>query len=872
MVLDTIGTTAEGRTMLMAIVSSPENIRNREHFRQISQRLALAENLADDQARALAREGRTIVWIDGGLHATEVLGAQQLVEMVWQMVSRTDDETMRMLRDDIILFVHANPDGNDLVADWYNRNPVPEQRSMDPGLPRLYQHYIGHDNNRDSYASTQAETEAMNRVMYREWFPQIVYNHHQTGPAGTVMFAPPFRDPFNYNFDPLVVVELDLVAAAMHSRFEAENKPGVTMRSGSRYSTWWNGGVRTTAYFHNMIGILTETIGNPTPMRIPYVSGNVLPRGDLPLPIEPQEWHFRESIDYSVTADRAILDIASRERENLLYNFYIMGKHSIERGNRDSWTVTPTLVAKANEALSQHGGTGGGGASSYRGFDVDAGGFNPYTEVIRTRANRDARAYVIPSDQPDFLTATKFIDALLETGVTVHRATASFQAGGKRYPAGSYVVFAAQAFRPHLRDMFEPQDHPNDFAYPGGPPVAPYDNAGWTLAYQMGVAFDRIMDEFTGPFEEVTDWNVTPPPGSVATADRPAGFLTSHAVNDAFHVVSDLLAAGERVYWLTAPLTVGSSTYPAGTFYVPAGPTTRQRLEHEATQLGVHFEAVASPPSGGMVQLHQPRIGLMDQYGGSISSGWTRWIMERFDIPFELTYPPRVDRGDLTSRYEVLVFPDGTLPDPNRPSPFRYGGGGGRETAVQTDSIERALPPEYRDQRGRVTDTTLAAVRSFVENGGTVIAIGGSAETLVRLLDLPVTDYMVENGRPLDRTEFYVPGSIVRASVDTSQRLAAGLPARLDAFFDNSPVFGLAPGAEARGVKRIAWYDGKAPLRSGWAWGQEHLDGGTAILQVDVGRGRVFLFGPEILNRGQSHGTFKFFFNAIYYGAAANDQ
>jgi len=323
------------------------------------------------------------------------------------------------------------------------------------------------------------------------------------------------------------------------------------------------------------------------------------------------------------------------------------------------------------------------------------------------------------------------------------------------------------------------------------------------------------------------------------------------------------------VYWLTEPVTTGRTTYPAGTFYVAAGPATRQRLEREATQLGVSFEGVASAPSVRMVQLRQPRIGLMDQYGGSISSGWTRWIMERFGIPFERTYPPRVDRGSLASRYDVLVFPDGTLPDPNRPSRFRYGGGGGRETAAQTDSIERTLPPEYRDQRGRVTDTTLAAVRSFVENGGTVVAIGSSAETIVDLLDLPVTDYLVENGHPLAQTDFYVPGSIVRASVDTSQPLAAGLPAQLDAFFDNSPVFGLAPGAEAHGVKRIAWYDGKAPLRSGWAWGQEHLDGGTAILQVNVGRGKVFLFGPEILNRGQSHGTFKFFFNAIYYGTAS---
>jgi hypothetical protein len=211
MVLDgsgPIGTTAEGRPQYMAIVTSPENHRaNLERYREISQRLARAEG-STRRRRALAAEGRAVVWIDGGLHATEVLGAQQLMETVYQLVSRDDAETLRILDDVIVLAVHANPDGMDLVSDWYMREPEPPQRTT-ANLPRLYQKYIGHDNNRDFYASTQAETENMNRVLYHEWFPQIVYNHHQTGPTGTVMFAPPFRDPFNYVYDPLILTGLD---------------------------------------------------------------------------------------------------------------------------------------------------------------------------------------------------------------------------------------------------------------------------------------------------------------------------------------------------------------------------------------------------------------------------------------------------------------------------------------------------------------------------------------------------------------------------------------------------------------------------------------------------------------------------------------
>src|SRR6185436_5122155 len=238
MVVQEIGKTAEGRPQLMAIVTSPENHKKLARLKEISGRLAHAEGLTDAAARALAKEGKAVVWIDGGLHATETVGAQQLGQIVYEMVSKNDDETRRFLNDVIILFVHANPDGNDLVADWYMRNPDPKQRSLNQ-LPKLYQKYIGHDDNRDFFMSTQAETENMNRVLYHEWFPQILYNHHQSGPAGTVVYSPPLRDPYNYNLDPMLVLGLQSVGTAMHTRLAVEGKPGATMRSGNCLRAIW---------------------------------------------------------------------------------------------------------------------------------------------------------------------------------------------------------------------------------------------------------------------------------------------------------------------------------------------------------------------------------------------------------------------------------------------------------------------------------------------------------------------------------------------------------------------------------------------------------------------------------------------------------
>jgi hypothetical protein len=835
-VLQEIGKTAEGRPQLMAIVTAPENHKSLEHYRDISRRLANAEGLSEEQARALAKEGKAVVWIDGGLHATEVLGAQQLAEMVYQMVSRNDEETLRFLRDVIILFVHANPDGNDLVADWYMRNAVPEQRTL-AGLPRLYQKYIGHDNNRDFFASTQAETENINRVLYHEWFPQILYNHHQSGPTGTVVYSPPLRDPYNFNLDPVLILGLQSLGAAMHTRLALEGKGGATMRSGGNYDGWWNGGIRNTATFHNTIAMLTEMIGSPTPMRIPFVAQRQIPGGDLALPVAPGEWHFRQSIEYSITLDRAVLDYASRLRENLLYDIYAMGRASIDRGSRDTWTANPRRIAEVTAAV-------GGGDPRSRDSTI-------WAELHRPD-RRDPRAFVIPADQPDFPTAVKFVNALLETGITIERATSGFSVGGRSYPAGSFVVFTAQAFRPHVMDMFEPQAHPDVFPYPGAPPTPPYDIAGWTLAFQMGVQFDRVLEGFTGPFEVVHAWNLAPPPGRTATNTRT--LLLDRRVLNADIAVNRLLAAGQPVSVLAAPLTLAGTTWPAGSFVVRKSPV----LDRAVQQLGVNAAALTLRPREAVTPVRQARIGLWDQYGGSIDAGWTRWIFEQFEFPFERVFAPALDAGNLNAKYDVLVFVGGGIPGAGREP---GGGGGGAALAATTEPPN--LPGEYRGQFGRVTlDKTLPQLKSFVENGGTIIAIGTSATNLAAYLKLPIENQLAENGTPLPRTKLFIPGSVLSARVDITQPAAWGMQEHTDFFFDDSPAWKLAAGAS--GVTPIAWYDSAHPLRSGWAWGQQYLEHGLAAAEARVGKGRVLLFAPEILQRAQPHGTFKLLFNGIY--------
>ena len=840
MILESIGKTAEGRDQWMATITSPANHTDLDRYKEIARRLALAEGVTEEEAREMAAEGKAVIWIDGGLHATEVLGAQQLMELVWQMVSRDDAETMRFLDEVILLVVHANPDGHALVANWYMRNDDPLERST-RNLPVLYQKYAGHDNNRDFYMASLSETENMNRVMYREWLPQIVYNHHQTGPAGTVMFAPPFRDPPNHNLDPIIITSLDQVGSAMHHRFVVEGKGGTTMRRGASYSTWWNGGLRTTPYFKNMVGLLTETIGSPTPIEIPFLPNRQITHGDLPLPVSPGAWHFRQSVDYSQTANRAVLDYASRNREHLLFNIWRMGMNSIERGSRDSWTILPSWIDEVSETV-------GGRAS-----------MEDYEAYLRDPDKRAARGYILPADQRDFPTATRFVNALLKGGVKVHQATEDFTVADKGYPAGSYVVTAAQAFRPHVIDMFEPQNHPNDFQYPGGPPIAPYDNAGWTLALQMGVEFDRILEGFSGPFEPIA-WLAQPIPGTVTGSPSPVGYMVDH-VNAAFTAVNRILAGGGEVYWTDVAFEAPGMSFDPGAFFIPAASADRSRLEDWAAELGISFHGIMSAPASTMA-LENARVGLMDRYGGSMPTGWTRYILEDFEFNFELVYPPDIDAGNLNDRFDVIILPDGA---------YAGGGGGGGRGGFRfggpDEEFVASLPDSLSSRLGLLSsETSLPALRQFIENGGAVIAVASST-SLGSQLGLPLENFMVDaQGESLSRDDYFTPGSIHNIAIEHGSPLTHGLGDRVNVLHSHSPVFRV--GDDAANVRRIAWYDTAEPLVSGWAWGQHHLEGGTSMIEADIGAGKLFLFGPKITFRSQPHGTFPLLFNGIHYGAA----
>jgi hypothetical protein len=785
-IVEEIGKTVEGRPLILASISSEANIKNRARYKEIARQLATARGIESAKARALAKEGKAIVWIDGGLHATEVAHAQHTPEFGWWVATDESDEARRMRENAILLLMPVmNPDGLEVVTNWYARNLGTPFETTSP--PLLYHHYIGHDNNRDWYMFTQNETEAVARVLYHEWFPQIVYNHHQSSPFPGRIWGPPMENPVNPNLDPLIVSTINQIGEAMRKRFDEEEKPGYN--SGIVFDMWWNGSMRGAPDFHNMAGFLTETAGYryATPHcysrdEIPDTFGERASNLDAKNPSTNYTnpwlggcWPLRSAVDYMLTASRAVLNFGATLKEDFLFNIWRMGTRQIARGEK---------------------AVGG-----------------PFAYAIDLSAQHDPTATV------------EFLRTFRKGGVEIRQADAAFSAGGREYPAGTYVI-GPQAFRPYVIDLMEPKQYPDRRQYPGGPPEPPYDMTGYELGLQMGVNADRITEPFTLP-PRIVDVIPAASRQTVGTGDV---FMLTRRANMAARAINRLLEAGARV-------AVASS----GDFVVQG--VARDVVERATGDLGVPVRT--GSPSRDVRALRAPRIGLYRSHLANMDEGWTRWVLEQYEFPYRTLTDKDIRAGDL-SGLDIILFSDES------------------EDRIVNGHRAGTMPPEYV---GGIGVEGAAALKRFVENGGWVYAWDGAADFAISTFGLPLRN-IVRNVPP---QEFFIPGSLVNLDTKPDSILAAGMPERAIAFFVESQAFSIIPAA-SEGKQRIerdlevfASYASKDFLASGWELGGRRFAAGRpAGVRVPVGKGQVVVLAFRPHFRGQPHNTFKLLFNPIF--------
>jgi hypothetical protein len=848
-----LGLSTELRPFIMAIISSEENIQNLARIRQSQRKLADPRLIADANERErLIQQTPVVLAITCSIHSTEIVASQMAMALAYHLASDNSSATQQMMRNVVLLLVPSvNPDGIDIVTDWYRKTLGTKFEGTSP--PVLYHHYAGHDNNRDWFMLTQVETQLISKAFWREWFPEIVYDVHQMGSFGARMFAPPFFDPPNPNIDPVILRQVGALGMKMALNLTAAGYKGIV--TNSTYDTWWHGGLRTAPYYHNSVGILTEAASAriATPIEIKREQLRDATRGlqnplitatNFPIAWEGGTWRMRDILDMELITTRTAIEEAALHREEFVRNFVATAERAIEAGK-----------------------------------------------------NRPPYAYIVPAEQHDPPTAARMINILIQQGIEVHRARSDFNAGGKAYKAGSYVILLAQPYRANIKCLFEAQNYPDRRLYPAGPAEPPYDVAGWTLPMQMGVDYAEAAERFDAELERIEsadpDFQLILP-----TLRRPTAIVLylSPNANNAFAFLNDLLKSSEvsSVWRLKQPLTVSERNYPAGTLVIqytmPKAKSAAQysalldmisvlAAKHQVSALAVAQTSEEAKAKAALEAFSKPRIALYRSWVPSIDEGWTRWVLEQFGFDYKSIYDADL-RGsaipasdNLKKKFDVIILPDQSaqqIIDGNRPGTY---------------------PPEYT---GGIGEEGIANLRSFVEAGGVLICLDSASEFAIKRFDLPIKNVL----EGLRRDQFYAPGSIFRAKIDTSHPIAWGMPAEADLYFVSSTrrAQSASPDAldqQTQGQRRdastavsafafeitdtqrarsVARYIEANPLRSGWLLGPGYIAGKSALVDVSLGEGHIVLFGFRTQHRAQTWGTFKLLFNSILLGGMASNR
>ncbi len=815
-----VGRTSENRAWYLALISSADNLVNVERYREISQRLAHPAALTDEQAMSLAREGRAIVHIDQGLHATEVAAAQQAIQLAYDLVTGDSDPEITAILDNVILMLwfSINPDGQNMVAEWYHSN-LGTPYEVSP-MPWLYQKYVGHDNNRDGYMLNMVESRVITRVL-RQWEPQIVYNHHQTAPFPARIWIPPFAEPVSEFVHPLMWRTVNLIGMAMAQALEERGQRGA-MHMGT-FDDWYPGFLDHANNFHNIASLLTETglYRYATPhfyavSDFPARAQDLRPGSLYSSPWEGGWWRLRDAVDYMETASISVLDVAAKYKYDLLYNRYQAGRDVIA-----AYSAAP-----------------------------------PY-------------AYFVPQQQRDPVAAVELLRRLAFNGIQICQLEQDVEYEGRSLAVGTWVIPMNQENANFVRQLMAVQLYPDLREYPEGPPDQPYDISGWTLPFQMDLKVIEAASPLTNqvlaamsPVQvEAVPWDATvsdaaifdsppgvgfntnaiaagiaPPPGRV-TGNGPA-LIMDMAQNNSFRAVNRAWREGGQVRFQPGNPGRDGAGGTSGKWVISnlSGSALNAIVDDYALQ------AERGGVSGTLIR--QPRIGLYRPWQASMDEGWTRWLLEQYGFDFTSVYNHDVVAGDLRDRYDVIVISD-------------------MSRAQITEGFAKgSVPPRYA---GGIGNEGVRALDEYVRSGGTLVTWNSSSVFAVEALHLPVKN-VVES---LSRSEFFLAGSIVAMTVDPSQPVMTGMPERSKVFVARSPVFTVEESFQ--GSVLAKYQEEGSPLLSGYLLGEEHLHGFASALDVRYGNGHVILLGMRPQWRGQPFGNFRIAFNAALYSSMVAD-
>ncbi len=798
-----MGPSTMGNPFLLVIVTSQKNLANLDNLRKTNLRLSDPRGLTETDARKLTAEGKAVICQSMSLHATEIGGTQMAPELAYDLVSRPDEETQRILDHVIFLMVPSfNPDGEIMVADWYQKTLGTEYEGSN--LPWLYHKYAGHDNNRDAFQTNLVESRYMAKILFTDWIPQAYLDHHHMGSYGARIYVPPYADPVRPHADPLIWREHSWYGAHIAYKEEEAGLSG-TLNT-AQYSGWGHFGFHWITPFHNIAGMLTESasakLASPIFIHPDQLRGETrgMPEYEeqttFPDPWPGGWWRLRDIVDRQKVSAWAILDLAARNKETVLWNAYLKAKRQTERG-----------------------------------------------------AQGKPAAYVIPATQHDPFTMVKLVNKLLLQGVEVRRASKELtSAGGMSYPAGTFVVPLAQPKMGLIRYLLGRTFYP-DNSYTrdkNGTPIRPYDMATDTMFEFMGVRVDPVDELPTGETVRLD----APIPAAGKVASGTAAYRLDARLNDSFRALNLLLDKGIQVR--RAARAAGAAR--PGDFLLAAGSETL--VQQVASQTGVDFQPLGSDIANAEKEIKRQRLAIYQRYrGGNADEGWTRLLLEQFGFPFSTLMDAEVKKGGLNEKYDIILLPDDSTATLTGDRSASSGRGGG-ESRGGFNRPEDTIPAEYRSGFG---NEGTAALKTFVQKGGTLIALGGATDFAIEKLALPVRNVLAGK----TAKEFFCPGSTLKTKFAVEHPLALGMPPQGLSLFLNSPAFEIVPNDFNERYEVVARYVDHDLLQSGWLVGEENIAKKAAMISAKSGEGRVILIGFRVQHRAQTHGTYKLLFNAL---------
>jgi len=830
-----IGTSEEGREMLLALISDPENLANLDHLKDVTARLADPRRTSREEARRLAAEGKVFYWLTGGLHSGETGSPEMLMELAYRLAVSEKPEIQAIRHNAVVLITPVTePDGRDRVVDWYYRHvrgrKIPYEELTEIITPPYWGHYVFHDNNRDGMQVTQALTRAVHET-YFAFHPQVMHDLHESLPLLYIMTG---YGPYNRAIDPVTIAEWTQLGYHEAGALAAQGLPGVW--TWGFYDGWWPGYLNSVANTHHSVSRFYETFGNSSAgtydrdlSRSRFVGKPVT---DVQWyrpwpPAKKLRWSLRNNTNYMEAGVLAALEYAAAHRQELLEDFWIKGERSLEKGRTEA----------------------------------------PY-------------AWVFPPEQRDPARLAYLVDQLRQQRIEVRRLTAEAKLGAKTWPAGTWVVRMDQPYRNLAVNLLEEQKFPAD------EPNPPYDDVAWTWPLLYGVAGEPVTDK------KIFDAAMEPVAADVVAEGKVEGAGEIFLLRDTGQtslLAARVLLGTNQVDAAETAFTAGGVSYPAGSWIVQA---PREAVEEVARRTGLSFAAAASLPDVRRHLLDLPRLAVLHNWIDTQDAGWVRYIFDRDKIPYTLINDDDLKRGSLAGRFDVILFPQtgGSFSDLVHGIDPKFGPLAYTHTA---EFPSHGVPDASEDITGGMGFEGLLNLQKFLQEGGVLIALGDAGTLpvdggLVRDASRVPPGGLNNPGSEL-RAKVLRPEHPIAYGYETLTSVFRGNGALFDVpRWERSRVvlqFGTkeedkddkdskdgkdkieeedleAPAAPAAKAEPAKKEDNRLVL-SGFVRGEDAINGKPAILDLPAGKGRVILFSFNPLHRYLNLADFRFVYNAL---------